>query len=124
MELLAAVKSAEVEIFMGEDGTETPAVWMYFKGPNSKIDRLDKALFPGRSLELSLGLKAPPNFHEAYFQPDRFRGQYIAADVVRGWFAECWWKAGGWGYALPVNLSVHDEIGDGESVVLSEAPAN
>ncbi|EKU30363.1 hypothetical protein AB6N01_20020 [Alcaligenes nematophilus] len=115
-----SVADAEVQIFFGEDGLETPSAWIYYRGDNNKVDSNDPSIFPGRAMELSLGLGKMDAFHEDYFLDDEFDGLSIAANTIQAWFAECWWKAGGWSYAVPVTAWVHDGFGDGAGIELSE----
>ncbi|MGZ9570030.1 hypothetical protein ACVTTK_11745 [Alcaligenes nematophilus] len=115
-----SVADAEVQIFFGEDGLETPSAWIYYRGDNNKVDSNDPSIFPGRAMELSLGLGKMDAFHEDYFLDGEFDGLSIAANTIQAWFAECWWKAGGWSYAVPVAAWVHDGFGDGAGIELSE----
>jgi len=118
------VKAAHVEVFLDEYGGE-PAVWIYYRGENNKIDHKDTSLFAGRSLELLLPLAALAEFDERYFVSledgeVEFPGLTLAGNTIKSWFAECWWKAGGWAYSLPTTLAVHDDRGDGNVVNLTE----
>jgi len=61
-----------------------------------------------------------PDFDEHYFESDAFPGIDLQAVTLRRWFAECWWKAGGWGYPLAVEIWIHDGFGDGERIILTE----
>jgi hypothetical protein len=36
-----SVKDAEVQIFLGEDGLDTPEAWIYYRGENNKVDHSD-----------------------------------------------------------------------------------
>jgi len=116
----STVRASEVQIFFGDDGLNKPAVWIYYRGDNNKVDHSDPAIFPGRSMQLSTGLECMDDFDESYFNDSLFNGLYIAANSVKLWFAECWWKAGGWAYPIPVKLKVHDDFGDGTTIDLSE----
>ena len=60
-----------------------------------------------------------PDFDEAYFA-DGFGGVDLLADTLQAWFAECWWKAGGWAWPIPLWLHVHDGFGDGRGIALTE----
>jgi hypothetical protein len=113
------VTSASVQIFLDEDGEAGPSVGMYFDGKNKKVDRSDPSIFPGRHLALAPYLRDIPPFDGRYFSEDGFGARDIQADVAKAWFAEWWWKAGGWGYPLPVDVAVHDGYGNGESIQLS-----
>ena len=114
------VRSAEVQIFFGEDGLEIPSAWIYYSGENNKVDNRDPTIFPGRAMELSMGLDKMDAFHENYFVDEDFDGLSVAANTTKAWFAECWWKAGGWSYPVPVMVWVHDGFGDGSGIELSE----
>ncbi|WP_200882016.1 hypothetical protein [Nitrincola sp. A-D6] len=71
-------------------------------------------------MELSVGLENMEPFDERYFSDEEFNGLTLAANTIKYWFAECWWKAGGWSYAVPAKVWVHDGFGDGKAVELSE----
>jgi hypothetical protein len=116
----SSVKSAEVQIFLGEDGLDRPAAWIYYSGDNNKIDSSNLSIFPGRSMKLSIGLESMDKFDESYFTDPEFGGLSAAANAIKSWFAECWWKAGGWNYLVPARVVVHDDFGDGENMELSE----
>ncbi len=115
-----SVKGAEVQIFLGEDGFDTPTAWIYYRGENNKVDHSDPSIFPGRAMELSIGLENMEPFDERYFSDEEFKGLTLAANTTKHWFAECWWKAGGWSYAVPAKVWIHDGFGDGKAVELSE----
>lgn len=120
----ADVQKANIEVFLDEDAG-APAVWIYYQGENNKVDNRDESLFAGRALDLELPLSALPAFDERYFvaQEDgerEFPGLALAADTLKSWLAECWWKAGGWTYQIPTTLKVHDDWGDGTVIRLTE----
>jgi len=117
-----AVLTAQVEVFLDDSGYSAPAVWLYFSGKNTRISKSDKSIFPGRSLQFEFNLAALADFDEEYFTSE-FNGLGVAADVMRQWVAECWWKAGGWSYRIPVFLAVHDGWGNGKLVSLTESDA-
>ena len=111
------VQEASVVIFTGEDGG-APSAWIYFQGRHNKVDSSDPSIFPGRSLELPLGLAQLAEIDEEYFlDPESFPGQELAVPLLARWLAECWWKAGGWSYPLPTFLSVHDFESTGSEVL-------
>lgn len=102
------VDGMHVEIFLDEYGG-APSVWAYWRGPNNKVDRSDTTLFPGRSVELSLGLESLSEVDARYFaDPEEFPGTELAVSLLSRWLAECWWKAGGWTYPVPASLEIHD----------------
>ncbi len=109
------VTSASVEIFLDEHGETGPSVGMYFDGKDKKVDSSDPTIFPGRHLVLAEYLRGLAPFDVRYFSEDDFG----AADITRDWFAEWWWKAGGWDYPLPVDVVVHDGHGNGEVIRLA-----
>lgn len=94
---------------------------MYFQGENNKVDQADQSIFPGRSLEISTDSVQVEAFDEHYFSDPEFAGTDLMANILKAWFAECWWKAGGWSYAVPATVWVHDGLGDGQSIELSES---
>jgi len=116
------VLSAEVVIFLDDSGYGAPAVRMSFAGKNTRVSKTDHSIHSGGGVEFEFDLSALENFDEQYYTSD-FNGLGLAADVMRQWVAECWWKAGGWDYRIPVLLSVHDGWGNGKLVSLSESDA-
>lgn len=114
------VTHAEAEVFVGEDDPYVPSIWIYYLGPNNRVDSGDMGLFAGRSLELSLGLEGLEEFDARFFTSEKFGGLPIVAGALTRWFAEMWWKAGGWDYRIPTTLTVHDGIGEGKPVKLTE----
>lgn len=114
------VERAEVQIFLEQDGIAAPSFWIYYQGKNNRVDSSDLSIFPGRSLEIADYLPDFKLFDEQYSTDDEFGGLDIMANLLKTWFAECWWKAGGWNYSIPVMLHVHDGYGDGEAIALSK----
>jgi hypothetical protein len=117
---LSTVTSAEVQIFLGADGRQDPSAWIYFDGMNKKVDNNDPSIFPGRALEFQLRLGRMLDFDNRYFDDDQFPGVDLQANTLKRWFAECWWKAGGWKYEVPSEIAIHDDLGDGERIILTE----
>jgi hypothetical protein len=113
------VQYADIEVFLDEYGG-APSVWVYYLGENNKVDRNDQSIFAGRSLDLQLPLDRLADFDERYFLGEEFRGLFLAANVLKSWFSECWWKAGGWTYSVATRLKVHDDRGDGNVIRLTE----
>ena len=115
------VYKAEVEIFLN-DGNDLvmPDAGIYFSGENNKVDQNDESVFPGRVVDLPLGTENIDAFDYRYFDDEKFDGKNLVADVVKAWFAECWWKAGGWIYPVSTTLHVHDDFGDGTLIELTE----
>ena len=118
--LSAGIDTADVKIFVGDDDPYVPSVWIYYVGANNKVDNADQGLFPGRSLELPLELDTLEEFDERFFTNEKFGGLQIVAEVLKSWLAECWWKAGGWTYAVPTTLDVAEGCGDGKALKLTE----
>lgn len=114
------VESAMVELFLDADNYGAPTVWIYFSGAHNKVDNADQSIFAGRSIELSLGLEKMEEFDEQYFSDYEFGGLSTMANALKNWFAECWWKAGGWAYPVPTKVQVHDGYGDGHTLQLTE----
>ena len=82
-----SVKDAEVQIFLGEDGLDIPTAWIYYRGENNKVDHSDLSIFPGRAMELSVGLENIEPFDERYFSDEEFNGLTLAANIIKYWFA-------------------------------------
>lgn len=118
-EIPETVEEAEVQIFLGQDGMDAPSVWIYYQGKNTKIDKVDPSIFPGKSLEI-INVNEIDDFDEEYYTNEDFSGVNIIADIVKQWFAESWWKAGGWSYSIPTSVWVHDDFGSGGCIKLSE----
>ncbi len=119
------VDNAHVEVFLDEYGG-APTAWIYYRGKHNKVDHADESLFSGRSLDLQLPLSALADFDERYFvaQEDgevEFPGLRLAGNIIKAWFSECWWKAGGWAYPFPTTLAVHDDWGNGKLINLTAA---
>ena len=118
------VQVSNVEVFLDEYGG-APNVWIHYRGKNNRVDHKSEELFAGRSLDLQLPLSALADFDERYFTSlengeAEFPGLMLAANILKSWFAECWWKAGGWAYSLPTTVTVHDDRGDGNVIQLTE----
>jgi hypothetical protein len=103
------VTGAEVQLFFQDDGG-APSAWIYFDGRNKKVSKTDLSIFPGRSMELDLGLEVLSDLES--------HDTSVAADVVKYWLAECWHHAGGKDFGVPVVLTVHDGWGDGKQLNL------
>jgi hypothetical protein len=110
------VMRAEIEIFMDEYGG-SPAVWIYFRGRNNRVDHSDTSIFPGRALELDLGLSGRCVVDEDLWED--FDAQNVLATTLANWLADRWSVAGGSVYAVPTQLSVHDGIGGLKPMKLS-----
>jgi archaellum biogenesis protein FlaJ (TadC family) len=124
MPLREDITSADTVIFMDEDCESIASVWIYYDGKNKKIDKNDKSLFPGRSLEI-INLSNPQNdlilrqISDISESEEKFEYLDALANLVKNWFADVWKKADGENYPLPVALAVHDDFGDGKVVKLS-----
>lgn len=115
------VSHAEVEIFLNDhNDAVTPDAAIYYSGENNKVDQNDQSIFAGRVISLPFGIEKMALFDPKYFDEEFFDGKNLIADTVKTWFAECWWKAGGWSYPISVTLHVHDDFGDGTIVNLTE----
>lgn len=113
------VTGAVIEIFLDADGEFGPNFGMYFDGANKKVDHSDDSIFPGRHLAIGKHVRQLLPFDPRYYSDDEFGALNIQGDICKAWFAEWWWKAGGWVYRLPVEIIVHDGYGDGNGIPLS-----
>lgn len=82
-QLPSTVTSAEMQVFMGDWGRDKPSAWIYFDGMNKKVDHNDTSIFPGRALEIPLGIGMMPDFDEQYFESDAFPGVDLQADTLK-----------------------------------------
>jgi hypothetical protein len=113
------VTSASIEIFLDADGETGPSFGIYFDGKNKKVDHSDPSIFPGRHLALAEYVRELQPFDPRYYSDYDFGALNIQGDVCKTWFAEWWWKAGGWSYPLRVDVVVHDAYGDGNGILLA-----
>ncbi|MCE7991768.1 MAG: hypothetical protein HEP71_07305 [Roseivirga sp.] len=44
----------------------------------------------------------------------------LIVDITQRWFAESWWKAGGWEFKLPLTVYGHDGFGSGTAINLTK----
>lgn len=110
---------AEVQIFMEEDGADSPDIWIYYSGINNKVDSSDESIFSGKTLQIEFMPENTLELDARYYTDDAFSGLDLMVNTLKTWFAECWWKAGGWRYSVPCELFVHDGFGDGEIILLT-----
>jgi len=45
----------------------------------------------------------------------------MVVDLVKTWFSECWFKAGGWDFPLPLEIIGHDGFGNGRAIKLTKS---
>jgi hypothetical protein len=110
--ILDAVRCIEFQVFVDADNYGSPSIWLYFVGDNMKSSEISR--------ELPLNLDELEEVDERYFTSFDFGGVSMMANALKTWFAESWWKAGGWDYGVPVVLDVHDGYGDGQKIQLTE----
>jgi hypothetical protein len=113
-----SVESAEFQVFPDEYGEGESTIWMYFEGKDKKIDKNDQRLFAGRSLEMYSDFSSLPTLDIEAYEDLNFPN--MIADLIIEWFAECWWKAGGWYYPVPVEIFGHEGFGSGEIIPLTK----
>lgn len=121
--LQSGVSRIEVQLHLEPDDEPPLAAWIHYQGPHNKVDAADPTLHAGRSMALAIDFAAMEAFDERFYRDEAFGGLDIAADVFKAWFAECWWKAGGWACPVPAELAVHDGLGDGRAVPLAPGAA-
>jgi hypothetical protein len=108
----AAVQSVEFQLFVDAENCGAPSIWAYFFGDNLKSSE--------RSREVALNLDELEEMDDRYFTDFKFSGVNLMADVLKSWFADCWWKAGGGDFGVPAVLDVHDGFGDRRSIQLTK----
>ena len=111
------VKEAEFQVFPDEYCDQESSIWMYFSGTNNKVDNSDDSLFPGRSLEFYEDFRLLPTLDIDAYEDFDYTNTLVS--LIIDWFAECWWKAGGWYYTIPVTLYGHEGFGNQEPIKLT-----
>jgi hypothetical protein len=98
-------KSAHIEIFPDEYGEGCTSIGLYLFSNVSK------------HIPLAQYLNDLPIIDIDDDPEENIPG--LIVDIVKQWFAECWWKAGGWDFPIPVVLSGHEGFGNGELIQLT-----
>lgn len=106
-EVASDVKEATVEVFPDEYGDGYTSVGLYLTGQVTKHIAFAEYVN-------DLPLIDVEGYKEEVSIPD------LVVDHVKQWFAECWWKACGWDYNIPVELNGHEGFGDGNSIKLTK----
>ena len=120
------VTSASIVIFMDEFGERGPSFGLYFDGPNRRIDSSDDSIFPGRAMAIAEYIEElyeQEQFAPQYFSDKDFGALDLQTNITKAWFAEWWWKAGGWDYPVPVDITAHNDFGDGNDIHLAPGTA-
>lgn len=110
---------ASVEVFPDEFGEGRVAIGMYFHGVSPNPHDLTASLGTSRNFSFGGPVQDMPRidvrrYEEEVSIPD------MTVDVIRGWFADCWAKAGGTRFPLRVELFGSQNYGDGRAIVLAE----
>lgn len=111
------VAEAEFQIFPDEYCDQASSIWMYFSGKNNRINHMDDSLFPGRSLEFYSDFSSLPTLDLEAYQDYDYANTLVG--LVQDWFSECWWKAGGWYYPVPVSIVGHEGFGNRDATLLA-----
>jgi len=111
------VDAAEFQIFPDEYCDGASSIWMYFSGANNKVDSTDDRLFAGRSLEFLSDFSALPTLDLESYEDFDYTNSLLG--LIQDWFSECWWKAGGWYYPVPVMIMGHEGFGNREPTILA-----
>ncbi|MCO1335868.1 hypothetical protein MO867_16150 [Microbulbifer sp. OS29] len=45
----------------------------------------------------------------------------MVVDLVKSWFSECWFKAGGWDFPVAIEISEHEGAGNGDTIKLTKS---
>jgi hypothetical protein len=118
LKLHSDITEAEIQLFLDDESGLNASFWIYFDGKNKKIDKNDKSLFPGRSMEI-ISLDFSVIFDDSFDSEDKFDDLDLQADLLKKWFVEGWKKQNGEQYQIPVEIAVHDDFGDGNIIKLS-----
>lgn len=101
------VTSATAEVFPDEYGDGYTSIGLYLAGKTTKHT-------PFAEYVNDLPLIDVESYEEDISIPD------LVVDHVKQWFAECWWKACGWEYELPLEIYGHESFGNGNSIKLTK----
>ena len=108
-ELEENVSSAEFVIFPEEYGYSANSIWMYLDGKDKRLGKDDPSLFAGKSFDFYSSFEQIPLIAESTYEEINY--PHLITDIIHNWFKECWWKAGGWYYNVPVTIIGHDGWG-------------
>ena len=101
------VKEASVEVFPDEYGDGYTSIGLYLTRSTTKH-------IPFAEYVKDLPLIDVQSYEEEISIPD------LVVNHVKQWFSECWWKAGGWEYNVPIVVYGHEGFGDGESIKITK----
>jgi len=101
------IKEASIEVFPDEYGDGYTSVGLYLTGNTTKH-------IPFAEYVKDLLLIDVASYEEEVSIPD------FVVDLVKQWFSECWWKAGGWEYNIPIEVYGHEGFGNGESIKITK----
>jgi hypothetical protein len=123
--LLARPRTKEVEratmaVFPDEYGDGFVNVGLSFAGSAVRTASDDATIFAGAHVSLGEGVERLPFIDVGAYHDRDIPLANMVVDLIKGWCAECWWKAGGYDYDIPVILVGHDGFGDGEIIPLTE----
>jgi len=114
------VENAEFLVFVPQFVDEgSHSVQFYLDGKNKLVGSDKPGLYAGNSLrfyenfDLSNFSENDEERFDKYNYPDKI------ADIIMRWFAECWWKAGGWKYPVPVTIASRSVFGSIEPIRLT-----
>ncbi len=102
------ITTSSVEIFPDEDGDGYISIGLYLKG-----EQTTHVAFVDEVKDLPLVDVEYYREEEEESIPD------LVVDLIQQWFAECWWKAGGWDFKIPMNVYGHDGFGSGNVIKLT-----
>ena len=97
-------KDATVEIFPDEYGDGHASIGLYLNGVTTK------------HIEFASYAKDLPLIDiQSYNENDIYVADLVV-DLVKYWFAECWYKACGWDYPLAISVYGHEGFGEGNVI--------
>jgi hypothetical protein len=100
------VKEASVQVFPDMDGDGYISIGFYLHGEITSH-------VPLAEYVTDLPLIDVEAYQEIISIPD------MVVDIVKQWFAECWWKARGWEYQIPATIGSMD-FGSGSIIQLTK----
>jgi len=101
------VKEASVEVFPDEYGDGYTGIGLYLTGKTTK------------HVPFADYVRDLPLVDIAWYRENDIYIADLVVDLVKKWFSESWFKAGGWEYPIAIEVGGHDGFGNGNFIKLT-----
>lgn len=88
-----------------------PNIWFYLNGKNKLVGSNIPGYYAGNSWNFYTPTDIPCFDGSNQVRFDDYGYPNAIADIILKWFAECWWKAGGWFYDVPAKINAAEDAG-------------